>query len=157
MKVSLLCDYYFFGLFIGLRHAIEPDHFAAISTIVTSYKDKNKIFYRIPLLGALWGLGPTLALLASGIGVLIFAINITPEISNALEFGVGIMLIYLAITSTTKFNLIKIIASIKQRDKNHFHLHYHSKPNIMHSHTHNHLEDAHNHEHKALIMGLIQD
>ena len=41
------------------------------------------------------------------------------------------------------------------RDKNHFHLHYHSKPNIIHSHTHNHLEDAHNHEHKALIVGLI--
>jgi high-affinity nickel permease len=54
-----------FGLFIGLRHAIEPDHLAAISTIVTLYKDNNKIFYRIPLLGALWGLGHTLALLAS--------------------------------------------------------------------------------------------
>jgi len=144
-----------FGLFIGLRHAIEPDHFAAISTIVTSYKDKNKIFYKIPLLGAFWGLGHTLALLASGIGVLIFAINITPEISNALEFGVGVMLIYLAITSITKFNLIKIIAGIKQKDKNHSHLHYHSKQNIIHSHTHNHLEDAHHHEHKALIVGLI--
>jgi len=144
-----------FGLFIGLRHAIEPDHLAAISTIVTSYKGKNKIFYRIPLLGALWGLGHTLALFVSGIGVLIFAIKITPEVSNALELGVGIMLIYLAITSITKFNLIKIIDGIKQKDKNHSHLHYHSKPNIMHSHIHNHLEDAHNHEHKALIVGLI--
>jgi len=50
------------GSLLGMRHALEPDHLAAVSTLITGERDR----YRAAWLGACWGLGHTLSLLAVG-------------------------------------------------------------------------------------------
>ena len=79
------------GFLLGLRHAIEADHLAAISTIVT----ERRSLLSSSLVGALWGLGHTLALLIAGVGVLLLRYQMTDRMAHAFELCVGIMLVLL--------------------------------------------------------------
>ena len=79
------------GFVLGLRHAIEADHLAAISTIVT---ERRSLLSSL-LVGASWGLGHTLALLLAGVGVLLLRYQMTDRMAHALELGVGMMLVLL--------------------------------------------------------------
>jgi hypothetical protein len=79
------------GFLLGLRHAIEADHLAAISTIVT----ERRSLLSSSLVGAFWGLGHTLALLIAGVGVLLLRFRLTDRMAHGLELCVGIMLVLL--------------------------------------------------------------
>jgi len=79
------------GFVLGLRHATEADHLAAISTIVT----ERRSLLSSSLVGAFWGLGHTLALLIAGVGVLLLRYQMTDRVAHALELCVGIMLVLL--------------------------------------------------------------
>ena len=143
------------GILTGFRHSIEADHIAAVSMIIAS-DDKNKL-KRAPILGALWGLGHTTSLFAAGLIVLILAVNIPEKVSNTLEFGVGVMLVYLAITTLTGFKIGKFVKGLLHHDEIHSHPHVHQEYDVIHTHEHNHYHDEkeHQHGHKALIVGMI--
>src|ERR1700752_2736413 len=79
------------GFVLGLRHAIEADHLAAISTIVT---ERRSLLSSL-LVGASWGLGHTLALIVAAVGVVLLRYQMTDRIAHALEMGVGMMLVLL--------------------------------------------------------------
>src|SRR6185295_19022369 len=79
------------GFALGLRHATEADHLAAISTIVT---ERRSLLSSL-LVGASWGLGHTFALLLAGIGVLLLRYQMTDRMAHALELCVGMMLVLL--------------------------------------------------------------
>jgi hypothetical protein len=79
------------GFLLGLRHAMEADHLAAISTIVT----ERRSLLSSSLIGAIWGLGHTLALLIAGVGVLLLRYQLTDRMVHAFELGVGVMLVLL--------------------------------------------------------------
>ena len=79
------------GFVLGLRHATEADHLAAISTIVTERRSLLS-----SLAGRrLWGLGHTLALLVAGVGVLLLRYQLTDRMAHAFELCVGMMLVLL--------------------------------------------------------------
>jgi hypothetical protein len=77
------------GLLVGLRHAFEPDHLAAVSTLVTETQDP----WRGVLLGALWGIGHTLALLVVGVLLLGLDTVLPADVAVALEVAVVLMLV----------------------------------------------------------------
>lgn len=77
------------GSLLGMRHALEPDHLAAVSTMVT----RERSGYKAALVGACWGLGHTLSLLAVGAVLLLLRAEMTPRVSDAFEFLVALMLI----------------------------------------------------------------
>ena len=79
------------GFLLGLRHAVEADHLAAISTIAT---ERRSLLSSL-LVGALWGLGHTLALLIAGVGVLLLRYQMTDRMAHAFELCVGVMLVLL--------------------------------------------------------------
>ena len=79
------------GLLLGLRHALDADHVAAVSTLVA----RERGLARSCLLGAFWGAGHTLALLGAGIAVIAFKLTITPGLEEALERMVGAVLVLL--------------------------------------------------------------
>ena len=79
------------GFVLGLRHAVEADHVAAVSTIAT----ERRSLLSSSLVGALWGLGHTLALLIAGAGVLLLRYQITDRMAHAFELCVGVMLVIL--------------------------------------------------------------
>ncbi len=142
----------FIGFLIGMRHALEADHVAAVATLATTTNSLNSAIKQ----GAVWGLGHTIALFIFG-SIVILTDSIMPEhLALGLEFVVGIMLLVLGI------DVIKRMI----RDKVHFHTHQHGK-NKQHFHAHKHKnETVHNpqqHQHKhtskfprrALFVGLM--
>lgn len=79
------------GSLLGMRHALEPDHLTAVSTLVT----RERSGFRAALLGACWGLGHTCSLLLVG-GVLIaLRAQMPASVSDLFELLVALMLIAL--------------------------------------------------------------
>lgn len=81
------------GLLLGIRHAVDPDHVAAVGTIAT----RTTSFRRAAAVGALWGIGHTLTILLVGGGIIALRVAISPRIGLAMEFAVAIMLILLGL------------------------------------------------------------
>jgi high-affinity nickel-transport protein len=80
-----------FGLLVGARHAFEPDHLAAVSTLVTSSRSTRGA----TMLGLLWGLGHTIALLAVGIALVLLDGVLPARLGAAFELAVAAMLVAL--------------------------------------------------------------
>src|SRR6188508_1901437 len=83
------------GSLLGMRHALEPDHLAAVTTMVS--RERSSV--RAALLGAWWGFGHTLALLVVGAALVIVRAELPAAISDAFELAVALMLIVLGIRS----------------------------------------------------------
>jgi len=79
------------GLLFGVRHAFEPDHLAAISTLVAERPGSRRGL----VLGAAWGLGHTLALLAVGATLAWCNVSLPPLLRDAFELAVALMLMLL--------------------------------------------------------------
>lgn len=140
------------GLVIGLKHAFEPDHIAAVSTQISIQKNnsqslKQRIMegaFKSSLIGAIWGAGHTTTLVLIGLLVYVLSINIPEVFFSGSEFLVGIMLIFLAFTTLSNKKLFKI---------KHMHPHTH-EGSIIHTHPHEH-DGAHKHTHKSYLIGCI--
>lgn len=119
-----------FGL--GLKHATEPDHLAAVSTIVSERKN----IWSASLIGALWGAGHTISILVAGMLVVFLNFRISEQLGQILEFGVALMLIGLGIDALRK---------VVRGGQIHWHIHRHGGVTHIHPHVHE-ASDAHAHE-----------
>lgn len=88
------------GLLVGVRHAFEPDHLTAVSTLVTHARDGK----RGALLGAIWGLGHTASLVIVGLVLMILGATLPAQIAAAFECGVAAMLVLLGIRAIVHRN-----------------------------------------------------
>ena len=133
-----------FGFLLGVKHAFEIDHVAAVSAITSNQKSIRKS----SLLGMFWGFGHTIALFIVGLIVLLLKIKIPEKIALLLEFVVGIMLVILG------FNVLITI----NKNKIHFHKHKHGNEEHIHFHSHK-LTKNHLHMHipfkQSFFIGLI--
>ncbi len=148
----------FFGFLLGMRHAVEADHIAAVAALSSR---TNSIWEGVRQ-GAAWGLGHTLTLFLFG-SIVLFVANIVPEeIVRGIEFTVGIMLVFLG------GDVLRHVI----RDRIHFHTHTHRQidgSNTRHFHAHSHKDEkkhdhntaSHQHSHpkgfpiRALLVGLM--
>ena len=78
-----------YSLVFGLKHALEPDHLAAVSTIAVEHKS----LIGSSLVGAVWGLGHTLSLLLAGLVVILLGFDLREEYLTPVEVVVALMLI----------------------------------------------------------------
>jgi high-affinity nickel permease len=81
------------GFIVGLRHAMDADHVAAVGAIVA--RERN--LRGAALIGAAWGLGHTLSLLVLGGAIVAFGLVVPPHVGMLLELGVGVMLLALGV------------------------------------------------------------
>ena len=81
------------GFVLGPRHALDADHLAAVSTIVS----ERRSLLGSSLVGALWGLGHTAALLVMAVGVVALHAEMPAGLGRALELGVAAMLVVLGV------------------------------------------------------------
>ncbi|MHA7646797.1 high frequency lysogenization protein HflD [Nitrosopumilus sp. S4] len=140
------------GFLIGIQHAFEPDHVAAIGTqlfkkTTGNHRKKNKLkttLAKPSIVGIFWGAGHSTTLLIMSFIVYFFAIGINSKIFTNLELLVGFMLIFLGISAIWK-KKVKI---------SHRHPHQHSDGNL-HFDSHEHNDDDHRHDHKSYLIGLI--
>lgn len=79
------------SLLLGMRHATDPDHIVAVSTIVS----RERSMSRASGVGVLWGAGHTLTILLVGGAIIAFKVAFTPRIGLSLELVVALMLIVL--------------------------------------------------------------
>ncbi|HZI26897.1 MAG TPA: hypothetical protein VFD64_02005 [Gemmatimonadaceae bacterium] len=84
-----------FGLLFGVRHALDPDHVIAIATISA----RTPSMRRSVGVGAVWGLGHTMTILALGGTMVLFRAVISARAGMAMEFAVALMLIGLGIAN----------------------------------------------------------
>ena len=140
------------GLAVGLQHAFEPDHVSAVTTLISKRKYKiqtvkqliKESSFKSSILGALWGAGHTTTLVIIGLLLFVFSINIPSNVFLGFEFIVGMMLVFLAITTFSNKKLFKL---------KHAHPHVHSN-GTLHIHPHNH-DGEHKHTHKSYLIGCI--
>jgi High-affinity nickel-transport protein len=86
------------GLLVGLRHAFEPDHLAAVGTFVAEHRDGR----RGALLGALWGLGHTVSLVVVGIVLAVLGASLPANVAAGFELAVAVMLVGLGIRAIAR-------------------------------------------------------
>lgn len=141
------------GFLIGMQHALEADHVAAVSAIAARESSPRRIIRH----GVVWGLGHTLTLLAFAGGAVVFHAAIGERLAALLEFGVGLMLVGLG--AHVLWRLV--------RDRVHIHAHRHDGDTVhFHAHSHRgesgaHDPAAHAHDHadafpvRSLVVGLM--
>ena len=130
------------GFFLGMRHATDPDHVIAVTTIVSRYR---KISHAA-LIGAFWGLGHTLTILLVGSGIILFGWVIPARIGLSMEFSVGLMLVLLGVLNLTgmlQWITNNFSPSVTISGMAHSHPHTHG--DYIHTHPHQHEPEAHPH------------
>jgi high-affinity nickel-transport protein len=85
------------GFFLGMRHATDPDHVVAVTTIVS----RERTMLHASLIGALWGFGHTFTILVVGSAIILFKFSIPPRVGLSMELSVGFMLVLLGALNLT--------------------------------------------------------
>ncbi len=83
------------AVLLGLRHATDPDHLAAVTTLVASGRERAA--RRAGVLGLAWGLGHAAALFAFGLPILLLNRFLPPLFQQAAETAIGVVIVYLAL------------------------------------------------------------
>jgi ABC-type nickel/cobalt efflux system permease component RcnA len=85
------------GFLLGMRHAIDPDHVVAVTTIVS----RQRNIWRAGWVGVVWGVGHTITIVAVGAAIILFDLAIPTRVGLAMELTVGLMLILLGMLNLT--------------------------------------------------------
>jgi ABC-type nickel/cobalt efflux system permease component RcnA len=140
------------GFLLGLRHAFEADHAAAVAALASqSISVKNTVRQ-----GVAWGIGHSLTLLVFCSAVYSLEAVVPERVAQGLEVAVGVMLIGLGLDVWRKL----------RRERFHYHLHEHGTVSTAHSHLHAHRTEpqhtlsAHQHRphgtpYRALLVGFM--
>jgi hypothetical protein len=139
------------GFLVGMQHALEADHIAAVSSIAARRRHVADIVKH----GLTWGLGHTLTLFVFAGAAILLGRAIPESVATPLETAVGVMLIGLGAHVLWRL----------WRDRVHFHKHGHGDGTVhFHAHSHAgetkpHVRTAHAHEHgfrwRTLLVGLM--
>lgn len=141
-----------FGFLLGLQHALEADHIAAVASIAAGQMGRQRIIRH----GALWGLGHAVALGAFGGAVYALKLTLDTTLADGLELAVGCMLVFLG---------GRLIVTL-WKARIHFHVHRHGAETHFHAHSHAgdvplHSASLHQHMHpqggwgRSLTVGMV--
>lgn len=143
----------FFGCLIGMQHALEADHLAAIAALSAKRSSRRALVLR----GGIWGIGHTFTLLLICGLLLLLGEAVPPRVDAGLELIVGIMIVILG--ANVLYTLWKRRPHIHVHEhkdgRNHVHVHSHADELVAHT------ESQHRHEHRhlglrrALLVGMV--
>ena len=142
------------SLLLGLRHASDPDHLTAVTTLIAS-EDEHRRARWAGVMGLSWGLGHGTTLVLLGLPLVLLGHYLPEQIQQAAETLIGILIVVLAARLLYRW----------QHDRFHAHTHSHGGPPHRHVHAHaGHSEGgAHDHVHaiplrpsfSAYSIGLV--
>ena len=113
---------------LGLRHATDPDHLAAVGALIASARDRAG--RRAAALGAAWGLGHALTLFAFGLPIVVFEAYLPERIQQGAEVTIGLVIVFLAVLLLVRW----------QRYASQYHAHVHPDGEGAHLHVHSHVK-----------------
>jgi high-affinity nickel permease len=124
------------SLLLGLRHASDPDHLAAVTTLIASEKDRDQV-RKAGAMGFLWGLGHATTLILVGLPLVLLNQYLPEVISKVAEVAIGCIIVLLALKLLIRW----------RRGFYHVHVHTHAGGEA-HRHVHSHAHDeSHSHTH----------
>jgi ABC-type nickel/cobalt efflux system permease component RcnA len=123
------------ALLLGLRHASDPDHLAAVSTLIASEAEDGA--RRAARLGLSWGVGHAVALALFGLPIVLFQSYLPGTLQRVAEGLVGLMIMLLAARLLVRWR------------RGRFHAHEHRHGDVTHRHLHPHRVHCHEHSHDA--------
>jgi ABC-type nickel/cobalt efflux system permease component RcnA len=133
---------------LGLRHASDPDHLVAVSTLVAGTRERAA--RTAARLGAAWGLGHATTMLAFGVPVVLLRAFVPHAVEQAAEALIGAIIVLLAVRLLVRWR------------RGAFHVHAHEHDGDRHAHVHSHATDrSHRHAHavrrpaQAFAIGLV--
>jgi len=133
---------------LGLRHATDPDHLAAVTTLISSTRERGR--RRAGELGLSWGLGHATTLFFFGLPIVVFKAYLPEPVQQAAETTVGLVIIALAVWLLVRWR------------RGLFHVHMHAHGGLTHVHGHTHAGDPHGHSARpvrsraqAYVIGLV--
>lgn len=138
------------GFLLGIRHATDPDHVIAVTTIVS----RQRSIRHAGLIGILWGVGHTFTILLVGAAIILFNLAIPARVGLAMELAVGIMLIVLGalnLTGVTQWITHRFTPGHRHNDagdaslQSPIHSHAHTHGGESHTHIHSHSPEVHMH------------
>jgi ABC-type nickel/cobalt efflux system permease component RcnA len=136
------------AVLLGLRHATDPDHLAAVTTLVAGTKER--VTRRAAELGLAWGLGHGISLFAFGLPILLLDQYLPERVQQSAETAIALVIVYLALRLLLRWR------------HGAFHVHAHEHHGVAHTHVHGHLQARrHDHAHRvrtpfgAFGIGLV--
>ncbi len=137
------------GFFLGMRHATDPDHVIAVTTIVSRQRNVRYA----ALIGLLWGLGHTITIFVVGSAIILFGLVIPPRLGLTMELSVGLMLILLGILSLSGITrwITETFTPLRSGQDTHSHGH----GDYIHSHARGHTTGKHGYSEDATPVGWM--
>ena len=124
------------AILLGLRHATDPDHLAAVTTLVAG--TRQRAARAAAGLGLAWGAGHAVTLFAFGLPILLLDRYLPERVQQAAETAIAFVIAYLAVRLLVRWRMGA------------FHVHEHDHAGTRHSHLHGHADDqGHGHAHRA--------
>jgi ABC-type nickel/cobalt efflux system permease component RcnA len=126
------------AILLGLRHATDPDHLTAVSTLIAG--EGHLGVRSAGRLGLAWGLGHATALLVFGLPIVLFRGYLPEPVQQVAEVAVGLVIMGLALRLLVRW----------RRGHFHAHAHHHASGERRHLHTHS-AESEHDHDHEIYV------
>jgi ABC-type nickel/cobalt efflux system permease component RcnA len=127
---------------LGLRHASDPDHLAAVTTLIASEEERTR---GAGFMGFLWGLGHGTTLVVLGLPLVLFNRYLPEPVQQGAEVAIGVIIVLLAARLLYRWR------------RGLYHAHAHSHDGETHRHLHSHAGEGHgpgaSHEHEHAVLG----
>ncbi len=129
------------AVLLGLRHATDPDHLTAVSTLIAADRDRRT--HKAGILGLSWGLGHATTLILLGLPIVLYDEFLPDQILQGAEVAIGVVIIALALRLLIRWR------------RGYFHAHEHTHNGTAHRHLHSHVAarttNSHAHGHPPLL------
>jgi ABC-type nickel/cobalt efflux system permease component RcnA len=135
------------AVLLGLRHATDPDHLAAVTSLVAGGRERAA--RGAARLGLCWGLGHAVTLFAFGLPIVLLDRYLPEAVQRGAEAAVALVIVGLAVRLIVRWR------------RGHFHVHEHEHGEARHAHLHPHEGAGHAHPHRprsplgAFAIGLV--
>jgi ABC-type nickel/cobalt efflux system permease component RcnA len=128
------------AILLGLRHATDPDHLAAVTTLIASTERRARDAAR---LGLAWGAGHALTLFALGVPIVLYRAYLPETVQRGAETAIGFLIAGLAVWLLVRWR------------RGAFHAHAHAHAGHSHSHLHSHSAEPHGHVRSRTPLGAF--
>jgi ABC-type nickel/cobalt efflux system permease component RcnA len=128
------------AILLGLRHATDPDHLAAVTTLLASTERRARDAAK---LGLAWGAGHALTLFAFGVPIVLYRAYLPETVQRAAETAIGFLIAGLAVWLLVRWR------------RGAFHAHPHDHGDLSHAHLHSHSTAPHEHARSRTPLGAF--
>ncbi len=128
------------AVLLGLRHATDPDHLAAVTTLLASTERRAS---DAASLGLAWGAGHALTLFALGVPIVLYRAYLPETVQRGAETAIGFLIAGLAVWLLVRWR------------RGAFHAHLHAHADRSHAHLHSHAAEPHEHVRSRTPLGAF--